>query len=663
MSNFHVVGGNTKFAMQDDIAWYDTSDGDLVLCEPGADLCSSRLFNIREGYGYVSGSMFDEPYKIGDLPVWTLGNRRGYTYRSGIDAHVFDLTDFAYNDEYYVNHASDPDGKRYFEAWITYYPTSEHTAYVSPGITGDTLTTSDHIELFPNLYPDLVQSITLPTGPDAEAQMAAYYDHIGFQPESDANMIAVWGGKYALIYEWNDANTEYDQKFFFDYADCTAVRSVGISVDGTVAVIHYWDNFLVTNRLATLSYSGGVWTIDSHRDAPQTGYTHQIYVTGTTTKYIIIGGVAYTAAVYKLEDLSLYFEGSTVDDWDITGSYYNYAYDRTDPFAWGNAQSCFLGICHDAVIGKYLRTGYGNVYEIEYPFYDPRFAEYTIYGPIMAWHDEDSYGGTTVRTYAHALWPYPYHQDPDDVSFNMPSVNNAYIWGRYLVGFGGRVYYCHEDYPSETIELDVYNAATHKIYDGTFLPVKHPYYLTRHSDGTLKLLKIGKHYDESSPGTINLRFSSPTHITTLTDFVSNIQHTRTDVLYLFSWDQATWYKYTTSWVVESDPASGMTGTSFRTGAQAGLTAPAEHTLAWVKCYITTTDPDVSPILIPGSIKLSMTTISTATNAYLCDDSKLDVEHVSDTQTKITSKIGQNVILQCQLVVIAPPYDEQYEDNT
>jgi len=78
-------------------------------------------------------------------------------------------------------------------------------------------------------------------------------------------------------------------------------------------------------------------------------------------------------------------------------------------------------------------------------------------------------------------------------------------------------------------------------------------------------------------------------------------------------------------------------------------------------YITCSADDAEYKIDYADVKLYLTTISVTSDSFLCDDSKVEIEHLSDTQTKITSKIQQNVIMSVQLCLIAPPYNVEYED--
>ena len=131
---------------------------------------------------------------------------------------------------------------------------------------------------------------------------------------------------------------------------------------------------------------------------------------------------------------------------------------------------------------------------------------------------------------------------------------------------------------------------------------------------------------------------------------------------LISEDNITYYMYNgASWVVESDPLLGSTEAQFVAGCQAGFIPEADTYALYIKIAFYSTEEDNTPRWNWGEGQLSLTTISTANNAYLCVYSKIMIEHLSDTETQFTSLMGQNVIISAQVNLFAPPYNEDYEN--
>ena len=268
----------------------------------------------------------------------------------------------------------------------------------------------------------------------------------------------------------------------------------------------------------------------------------------------------------------------------------------------------------------------------------------------------------------YELWNYPHlnfedYEQPRGFKFGLPV--DTWLVDKYAanfthIGSTPSTFWVYKE--SEVIRLEDWVEANNKVYEGTFHPVASPYFLTNHQDGTLKLLEISEHYTELN-GTCVLKIDTTKAITTTTDFDFPTEPTNTTTKFRLSFDNITFYKWdgVSSWVTEATPANGNTLADFIAGCQDGFTVPADTYTAYVGLYITCSADDAEYKIDYADVKLYLTTISVTSNSFLADDSKMLIEHLSDTETKITSKVQQDVFLSIQLCLIAPPYNVEYED--
>lgn len=649
--SIQVLGSNVKDDIESNAAFVD---GDILYCEPGDGFCGSRMFECRIlNYPFIVDSPFDQAIDLTNIPDFG-SNQYALKIIPGVKYYVEDVTEFKYNDTYIINHIADPQMKRYFEAWITYYPTS---AYAMTPVTSDdnTLQTLTKIEIKPLIYPELVNSFPVVVG------SWLYSDNYeGLKVRDSGTYVTVYtylggdGGGY--LFEWNDTTEQYD----------LAITFTGYPVYGFAAFDEYSSQgpnpckaaLVYDNDGSRVKYyikdPDGTYLWEETGDYDWPGGARPIQING----YILSGGNRYGGIYYNWDTREqLYSTGSDPD------------YSQFVPQAtFGYTSSCETVYGYD---NGYVSTLGGPLHK---QIIRSQWSGYDSYALAINGLEEDDDNavwmtegiflkspiGTVFKTDQNQWSGMP---DMDlTISATIdgwPSYSQGYIIDSFMVNCSSNVYLILED---EVINLYPYDFATHKKYDGRFYPVKYPYFMT-YEDSNIKVVKvITTHYDEVLPAVVTLKCVTPSDITTTTNFEIPDAPVGTTTKLLLSDDDITYYKWSgSSWVAETDINNGNDKATFVAGCLSGYVFPAASTEAYIKIQMSSTSRDETPSYDFSEIKLSLTTISVQSNAYMADDSKLKVEFISDTETKITSLLGQNVIMSYQLCLMAPPYNVEYED--
>jgi len=543
--SFQLYGDNRKENIETDVTF---EEGDYLIADPGVEECSARLFYMRTNQeGLISGSPLEDVFQLDKVPSFG-SNKYAYPFISGVNYYVEDVEEFAWNESITITHMADPSNKRYVEAWVTYYPTSGFSPILHEGT--NVVTASDMFMKIPRLYPDVIQSITLPSGCSTTAFLNTVASKIRL--EDSGNTFIIWGDDRALIYEWNAGNTEYDLAYDFNDTDCSVVY--GAATKNGKCVISYYDTNTTSERLAYVEKSG-TWSLSNKYSNPDSNYNAPInLVEKSSIFYIMIGGNKPYATTYKYSDRSTYFEA------DVDG---------TNPTTWVlcNFPDIPYDLYGDESFGYGTQTwsvGGGAPFQsVSVTEYKYNFAYATRYWPPAPLENEDGdsrkYGRMCMwqkytevsfvfyNDYGKQLVNYDLI-DPETYEsvrefFYTADAEYTYLVGEYAVGFwlGSEVGVWWVYKSDEIVKLEDVLHATHNIYAGIFHPIKSPYFLTNNEDGTLKLLEITEHYTDLI-GTCVLKVATTKAITTTTDFEFPTEPTNTTTKFRLSWDNITFYK-------------------------------------------------------------------------------------------------------------------------
>jgi hypothetical protein len=635
---------NRQAEIENDITFVD---GDILLCDPGVDFCASRLFNLMTLDSALDPTGFwKDIYHTGKAPDFG-SNQYALGFKSCFRYYPYDKTTFSYGESFTITHIADPNGKRYCEAWITYYPTAPYSPEL---LSGDLMGYSVGVSLPFKIELKVKQSITLPV--EVSAYYSLFCNNYMVVSRKDNQMI-IRGGPYVIIYEYNDP--DWEQVFIHDCGG--TVYSVAMETDKALA--NYADG---TYCLLEMEKSG-TWSITGDYEDWNVSQGH-IYFYGPDN--------------FIMSSSSLIPVRYSYDTREVSFSYYS------ENNKWGAVMPCT-----HAFKGSFYFSGYWSV--LGGPTFQALGAAgisgngyvYRLYnsdiwtpdgtGTNVNWSGVAIVGhyATIMRTEHGQCYGYSYLSKDyagGRAITNTPSVSAG--WSHYdiLVNFGGpagtnKIYYCFDI--DEIVKVCDYVEATHKPWAGVLIPLDstNNTSIINANDGTLKIVNPTiDEYDTTSPGVGVFKITTTKEITVTTNFTLPTPVAGTSYKFLLSPDNVTYYKWGgASWVVESDITAGNTYTEFAAGCVSGYTFPADCYTAYVKMAFYTTDATISPGFIWTDFRLYLTTISSLSNAYLADDSKLLIEHISDTETKFTSLMGPDVILNAVVGIVAPPYDVDYED--
>lgn len=648
--SIQVCGDNRKENIASDTFFVD---GDIILSEPGEGLCASRVLRCSEDVLKIPG-FFQEAFELDNSPSYG-GNQRGLKILPGAYYSIVDKEEFGLGDSFILEHPKDPLGKRYVEAWVTYYPSAAFSLFLHSK-DENVLGTSESVSIKPLIYPELTQTISSSPGLGPFLTQTQYH---GIQLWGSGEKVVVYNSSAAIIYEWNGSG--YSEGL---------VHSLGLvysaSVDGDSAIVLYQDS---GDWKLALYEKDGTWNLDRVEDWAL-GQREVML----TSDYIISGGSQTPGVVFNKSDLSVSFEAVNPDYLEVVP-----ADDRRYHSTNGRVYGCETA--YVSVLGSPLRQTcmytemkISTSWVLEFggwtgdgykPYTSNEDGHVGFTGSLMMRHPLGSAAdeGFILKTNQGELYPYNYLYKSynAELDLSLPSISEGYIVDEFLVNFSSQVYYAAGSF--EAVVLYEYSFSSHKKYSGCFFPVKYPYFLVNGSPDTLHLLEAVKtHYDEVPPATATLSCETPSAITTTDDFEIPEPPVNTMLTLLLSSDNSTFYKWNgvDAWVTESDISLGNSRADFISGCQAGFIFPADSYSAYVKIQMSSTARDETPEIGLSETSLHLTTISVANNSYLCDDSKVLIEHLSETETKITSLINQNVIMSAQLCIIAPPYNVDYE---
>ncbi len=638
--DFFAVGSNKKDSIKGTI---NPSDGDKALCDPGVNECSSFLLECFNNNIPSDGlfSRFDDQKKA----VTFLNGFNSTQFSPGVVRRFVEATGCTVGTEIHVSHPPDISNKRFVEVWKIPYPSIPLTSTVQSANT-PVLVASDKFALKPLIYPEEVQSLTIPPGTGD----FLFYPWSGIQMYNNGEKVVIYSSSAVIMLEWDGSG----------YAS-VLLHQIGsvyrASVYNNSAIVTFKEDGV--NKIAFYE-KVGTWSLSS-----TSVWSYPYREVALNGNYILVGGSDSVGVTLNKADLSVYHTASNANYLAAVPTPYNKYPANPD---------VVTGYSH-----PYLTVGSTTVQRLVYTQYHTSSENMTLFsgvylpggssnnwftGSIFLRHPYSNapYAGFVMKTAYGELYPYDYLYGWYSASKNLgiPDASQGYLIDQYIVGFRDPVL---QDYrvklaynSDELIDLYSYNFSTHKVYNGAFFPVKYPYYLTNNGDGTLRLLRIGTtHYNEIGEGHLTLKFECFEFINSTLEFTSGYDGLET-CKFLISDDNIVFWKWgAPNWVVESNPQLGNDLSTFTAGCEAGF-APLNSKVAYIKVFLSSASKDNTPSLVRSSISLTVNYLSRSGKAVLCDDSRVSINFESPTSTKITSHDPGVYSLAGVVTVFAPPID-------
>ena len=646
--NLLLCGSNIKQSIETETTF---SEGDKMLCEPGDGFCTSRLLEHVTSSAGVMG-FFKDTYDLTNTPAFGTGEYAARVH-PGMSYVLAEAEHVKTGEGLELDHTSDPEGKRYTEVWVSYYPIVQAFPEVMSS-DANSLVTSTRVAIKPKIYPELIQSITLPGG--SGDVLLSPYERI--KMSDGGSKVVVYTTTLVLLYEWN--GTGYDQTLIHSSKGTVHYASV----EGTELIVTYLDG---TEKIDFYTKTTS-WGLTRTEAWPYASYDVLLY-----GSYIYVGGAVNAGIVLLKSDLSIFYEADNPNYEDVLpADYLKYAADNSRVVGIEEFAISYLGSPFRSTLG-YTEFDLNSAYIKEYggafsEGYDPYLPEGEVHvqftGVIMLRHP---YGtgadeGFLIKTSHDELYPYDYLDGEYCASWNLSGFTQggSYVFDEFLVNFSNSVFLAES--PNELIELYSYSFLEHKKFINAFHPVKYPYYFVYEDDGIMKLIEpIKTHYNEVPDAVVTLKYTSASEVSGVSGFSTPEQAANTTSLWLISDDNSIFYKWDgASWVVESSITSGNPLQDFKAGCTSGFTPTAGTTEIYVKLLMRSAERDNTPEFPFLETVMTLSTFGSSDDAFLCDDSKVEIEHVSDTKTRVTSKLQEEVILSAQVCVIAPPYNESFD---
>lgn len=637
--DFFAVGSNRKDSIKEVIS---PSNGDKVLCDPGVNECSSFLLECFNNNLPSNGffSRFDDQKKAVNFS----NGLNSIQFSPGVVRRFIETMDCTAGTEITVTHPPDLSGKRFVEVWKILYPSVQLNP-ITQSIDSAILETSDKISLKPYIYPEEVQSLTIPPG-TGDFLTTPW---LGIQMYFDGEKVILYSSVAVLVLEWN--GTGYDQTLLHQTG--TVYKA---SVYANSAIVTYNDG---TTKIAFYEKSG-TWSLSN--TLTWNYGTRDIALNDT---YILVGGSQQAGVTLNKSDLSIYHTASNSNYLGVIPTR-NFRY-HSDPEVVLGYSMAYITV-GGYTTQKLVYTQYYTSSESMSIFYDAYLPDgetnNRFFGSIFLKHpySNDPYDGFVLKTQWGELFPNEFLYGGYSAPFNigLPLNYSGYLFDEYMVGFylpstsKYRVLWAYGTH--ELIDLYEYNSAEHKIFDGVFFPVKYPYYLTNNLDGTFRLLRIGTtHFNEIGDGTIVLKFEHLNTISSTTNFSHGYNGLET-CRFLISDDNTVFWKWVNpNWVVESSPSSGNSASEFVEGCSVGF-APLDSKTVFIKIYLSSGSVDNAPSLLKTDLKLDVSYKSMSDKALLCDDSRVSVNFINSSTTKITSLDPGIYAISGVVTIFAPAID-------
>jgi hypothetical protein len=637
--NFFAVGSNKKDSIKGTIS---PSEGDKALCDPGVNECSSFLLECFNNNIPSDGlfSRFDDQKKA----VNFLNGLNSTQFSPGVVRRFVEATGCTVGTELHVSHPPDISNKRFVEAWKIPYPSVELTPTVQ-SVNTPVLVASDKFALKPLIYPEEVQSLTIPPG-TGDFLLSPW---LGIQMYNNGEKVVLYSNVAVIVLEWDGVG--YSQVLLHQTG--TVYKA---SVYNNSAIVTYNDG---TNKIAFYE-KAGTWALSS-----TLSWSYSQSDVALNGSYILVGGTQQAGITLNKSDLSVYHAASNTNYIaTIPTQAYKYPADPSVVVGYDTEYITAGGYTTQKLVYTQYYTSSESM-QIFYDAYRPEGqTNVRFYSPIFLRHPymNDPYSGFVMKTSHGELFTYDYlhnwYSAPLDIG--LPDSYSGYLFDQYMVGFflpstnDYRVLWAYGN--EELIDLYSYNSVVHKKFGGVFYPVKYPYYLTNNLDGTLKLLRIvPTHYNEIGDGVLTLKFECPELISSTESFVSGYNGLET-CKFLISDDDVVFWKWVApNWVVESNPSLGNDISTFTAGCEAGF-APLNSKVVYMKVFLSSASKDTTPSLVRSDISLTVNYLSRSGKAVLCDDSRVSINFESPTSTKITSHDPGVYAMAGVVTVFAPPID-------
>lgn len=637
--DFFAVGSNKKDSIKGTIS---PSEGDKALCDPGVNECSSFLLECFNNNIPSDGlfSRFDDQKKA----VNFLNGLNSTQFSPGVVRRFVEATGCTVGTELHVSHPPDISNKRFVEAWKVPYPSVELTPTVQ-SVNTPVLVASDKFALKPLIYPEEVQSLTIPPG-TGDFLLSPW---LGIQMYNNGEKVVLYSNVAVIVLEWDGVG--YSQVLLHQTG--TVYKA---SVYNNSAIVTYNDG---SNKIAFYE-KASTWALSS-----TLSWSYSQSDVALNGPYILVGGTQQAGITLNKSNLSVYHTASNT----------NYiATIPTQAYKYPADPSVVVGYDTEYITAgsyttqKIVYTQYYTSSESMQIFYDAYLPEgqtnVRFYTPIFLRHPytNDPYSGFVMRTSQGELFTYNYLHNwySAPLGIRLPNNYSGYLLDQYMVGFflpstnDYRVLWAYGN--EELIDLYSYNSVVHKKFGGVFYPVKYPYYLTNNLDGTLKLLRIvPTHYNEIGDGILTLKFECPELISSTESFVSGYDGLETCKFMISDDDVVFWKWVAPNWVVESNPSLGNDISTFTAGCEAGF-APLNSKVVYIKVFLSSASKDNTPSLVRSNISLTVNYLSRSGKAVLCDDSRVSINFESPTSTKITSHDPGVYAMAGVVTVFAPPID-------
>jgi len=647
--NLLLSGNNTKGALESEVSF---EEGSKILCEPGDGFCSARLLEQVISSARVDG-FFADTFDTKNSPAFGAGEF-ALRVHPGMTYALAEAENVALGDHFDIPHISDPEGKRYTEVWVSYYPSIQAYPEVLAS-DSNTLVTSERVTIKPKIYPELIQSLPNPVGIGALLNFA----YEGIKMVGGGSTVILYNTLAVVVYEWNGSGYTHTlihgNKGFVVHA----------SVEGIEVIVTY--NEGGDDKIDFYSKSPS-WSL--YRTELWSYISRDVLLYGA---YILVGGAVEDGLALLKSDLSVFYEAD------------NPSYSETIPTLYSKYPAetrRVVGIDHVAisVLGGPFRQ------RLAYTEFDHNSAELKLYGGSSAEGYEPylpegehhtfftgyiilrhPYGigadeGFLILTSHDEIFPYDYLDGEYSASQALTSYSstNSYVMDEFLVNFNSQVFYASG--PEELIPLYTFNFSVHKVFSGVFFPVKYPYYFLSEGDDIVKLVEVVKtHYDEVPDAEFTLKYTSEADIDEVTGFSVPAQASGAASLWLISKDNLSFYTWSgASWDPENDVANGCVLQSFIDGCNSGFPLGAGLTEVYVKVLMSSSERDSTPEFPYLETVMSMSTFGSPDVAFLCDDSHVSIEHLGDGVTRVTSKMSEEVVLSAQVCILAPPYNEDFD---
>jgi hypothetical protein len=165
----------------------------------------------------------------------------------------------------------------------------------------------------------------------------------------------------------------------------------------------------------------------------------------------------------------------------------------------------------------------------------------------------------------------------------------------------------------------------------------------------------------SSGSVATFQFNSAVDVVSVTNMSAEELYvpTGTTLSFTFSDDNVTFYKWGgTSWDISSGASDGTDWATTLAALQSSAFPVNTVPTVYVRVSMTTTDTEVTPRIF--NLELEVGAVSTG-RGHLADSSEVSIVFEGATRTVFTSLMQSNVLLEAQVSIVAPKYNEGLDD--